>query len=84
MCASILIAANLSELITKSKKEYECLAVELANNPSKLSKIRSNLKTNIATTPLYNTRMFTKNLESAYKLIYDKYHDGLDSDHINV
>ena len=84
MCASILNAANLSELITKSQKEYEFLAVELANNPSKLLKITNNLKTNIASSPLYNTRIFTKNLESAYKLIYHKYHDGLDSDHIYV
>ena len=84
MCASILNAANLSELITKNQEEYEALAVELANNPSKLLKITNNLKTNIASTPLYNTRIFTKNLESAYKLIYHKYHDGLDSDHIYV
>ena len=84
MCASILNAENLTELVTKSQKEYECLAIELGNNPSKLLKIRDNLKSNISKTPLYNTKLFIRNLESAYKLIYDKYHDGLESDHINV
>ena len=84
MCASILKAANLPELITKNQEEYELLAIDLANNPSKLLKIRNYLKTNISLTPLYNTKIFIKNLESAYKLIYERYHDGLDTDHINV
>ena len=84
MCASILKAANLDELITKSHLEYELLAIELANNPNKLMNIKNNLINNIASSPLFKTNEFIKNLESAYKLIYDRHHEGLKPDHIFV
>jgi protein O-GlcNAc transferase len=31
---------------------------------------------------LYDTPMFTKHLESAYSMMYDRYQQGLDPDHI--
>jgi len=34
--------------------------------------------------PLYDTPLFTKHLESAYKTMYDRYHEGLEPDHIYV
>ena len=84
MCASILKAANLDELITKSHLEYELLAIELANNPSKLMKIKNNLSNNIASSPLFKTNEFIKSLELAYKLIYERRHEGLKPDHVFV
>lgn len=84
MCASILKAANLDELITKSHLEYELLAIELANNPSKLMKIKNNLSNNIASSPLFKTNEFIKSLELAYKLIYERHHEGLKPDHVFV
>ena len=82
--ANIISAVNLSEMITTSQEEYESLAVELANNPMKYRTIKDKLVDNLSDAPLYNTRLFAKNIESAYKTMFDRYHKGLDHDHIHV
>ena len=84
MASSVLSAANLPELITSSVGDYESLAIELATNPKKFNSIKVKLNETIAKSALYNTAKFTENLESAYKEMYKKYHDGLDPDHIYV
>ena len=82
MGASLLNAVNLPELIKTSQEEYELFAIELAMNPAKLKIIKDKLVNNLPTAPLYDTPMFTKNLESAYLTMYDKYQNGLDLEHI--
>ena len=82
--ASILSSINLPELITTSPKEYETLAIELAKNPDKLRTIKEKLDSNLSTAPLYDTKKFTKNLESAYTEMYENHHKGLEPDHIYV
>jgi len=84
MGASILYAINLPELITTTQEEYESLAIELATHPEKLKIIKDKLASNLSTAPLYDTKLFTKNLESAYTMIYERHHQGLDPDHIYV
>jgi len=84
VAASLLNAVNLPELITTNQKEYESLAIELATHPEKLKIIKDKLASNLSTAPLYNTKLFTKNLESAYTEMYDRYQRGLEPDHIYV
>ena len=84
MGASILNSINLPELITNSLEEYESLAIELASNPDKLKKIKDKLQSNLTTAPLFNTPLFTKNIESAYTQMYERHHAGLEPDHIYV
>jgi len=84
VAASLLNAVNLPELITTTKEEYESLAIELATNPEKLKIIKDKLVSNLPTAPLYDTKLFTKNLESAYTMMYDRYQRDLDPDHIYV
>jgi predicted O-linked N-acetylglucosamine transferase (SPINDLY family) len=84
MGASIVNALHLPELITSSAEEYEALAIELATNPEKLKVIKDKLAANLTTAPLYDTPLFTKNLESAYTQMYERYHKGLEPDHIYV
>ena len=71
--ASMLNAVGLNELITLTDKEFENLAIELANNPKKLEQIKNKLNNNKISKPLFNTKLFTKNLEKAYSIIYEKY-----------
>jgi protein O-GlcNAc transferase len=80
--ASIITALNLPELIAATEEEYESLAIELATNPEKLKLIKDKLVSNISTAPLYDTPLFTRHLESAYSMMYDRYQRGLDPDHI--
>ena len=82
--ASVINAINLPELITTTQEQYESLAIELATNPEKLKTIKDKLINNLPTAPLYDTPLFTRHLESAYLTMYDRYHQGLDPDHIYV
>jgi protein O-GlcNAc transferase len=82
--ASVINSANLPELITTTEEEYESLAIELATNPKKLKIIKDKLANNLPSAPLYNTPLFTKHLESAYRKMYDRCHKGLEPDHIYV
>jgi len=82
--ASLLNAVGLQELITYSEKEYEDLSVELATNPTRLKEIKSKLEKNKLIKPLFNTKLFTKNIESAYTKIYEKYLKNLSVENIEI
>jgi protein O-GlcNAc transferase len=84
VASSLLHAVGLPELITHTAEHYESLAIELANNPEKLSSLKARLAENRAISPLFNTALYTQHLESAYQTAYDRYHEGLAPDHIYV
>ena len=82
--ASMLFAIGLPELVTETQTEYEALAIELATNPAKLKAIKVKLEKNRLTTPLFDTALFTKHLESAYTKMYERYQADLLPDHIYI
>ena len=82
--SSVLTSLNMQELITTTEAEYESLAIELASNPTKLKIIKDRLMENLSSAPLYNTPLFTKNLETAYKKMFIRSQKGLQPDHIYV
>ncbi|HWU54666.1 MAG TPA: tetratricopeptide repeat protein [Rhizomicrobium sp.] len=65
--ASMLTAAGLPELITRSAEDYEANALALARDPMRLKTIRDKLAANRATAPLFDMARFTRNLEAAYE-----------------
>jgi len=84
VAGSLLHAVGLPELITHTTQEYESLAIELANNPERLSSLKARLAEKRATCPLFNTALFTQHVEAAYQAAYDRYHEGLAPDLIYV
>jgi protein O-GlcNAc transferase len=84
VAASLLNAIGLPELITNTQEEYETLAVGLAQNPQKLADIKLKLVNSRLTTPLFDTQLFTKNLEAAYSKMYERYQADLGPDHIAI
>ena len=82
--ASLLGAIGLSELIVHTQEEYEALAIELAMNPRKLADIKLRLAGNRLTTPLFDTPLFTKNIEAAYIQMYERHQADLEPDHIVI
>ena len=72
VAASILNQVNLKELIVENKEDYQNLAIDLANNKSKLENIKNNLKRSLKNTSLYNSKEFTKNLEDIYTNLINK------------
>jgi predicted O-linked N-acetylglucosamine transferase (SPINDLY family) len=84
VAASLLRAVGLPELIANTWEEYEALAIELAMSPQKLAQMKSRLADNRMTAPLFNTPLFTKNLETAYSKMYERYQADLPVDHISI
>ncbi|MDA9728717.1 tetratricopeptide repeat protein [Prochlorococcus sp. AH-736-N17] len=64
--ASLLNTLGLKDLITHSIKEYEEKALFLANNPDKLKSLKSQLAKSLKTSSLYDSVLFTKQLEDKY------------------
>jgi predicted O-linked N-acetylglucosamine transferase (SPINDLY family) len=77
VAGSLLNAIQLPELITGSRAEYESLAIDLATNPEKLGLIKQKLVKNRLSTPLFDTPLFAKYIESAYRQMYERHHLGL-------
>jgi predicted O-linked N-acetylglucosamine transferase (SPINDLY family) len=84
VAASLLNAIDLPELITTTQSAYEDKAIELAQNPDKLASIKQKLAQNRSSTQLFNTALFTKNIEAVYTKIYQRYQEDLAPDHISI
>ena len=74
--SSILKSVGLEELITQSLKEYEEKAVQLALNPKKLKDLKLKLINQRSTSPLFNSKIYTQNLEKAYEKMYQNFCSG--------
>jgi predicted O-linked N-acetylglucosamine transferase (SPINDLY family) len=61
--ASLLHAAGLPELVTRSLAEYEALALKLATDADRLAQIKAKLASNRATCALFDSAQFTRDLE---------------------
>ncbi|OGC92356.1 hypothetical protein A3D85_00650 [Candidatus Amesbacteria bacterium RIFCSPHIGHO2_02_FULL_47_9] len=64
--ASCLKAVGLPQLITSNLSQYENLAVDLATHPQKLLRLKSRLRQQIKSCPLFDTKQYTRNLEMAF------------------
>jgi predicted O-linked N-acetylglucosamine transferase (SPINDLY family) len=84
VAASLLNAIGLPEMITGTQEEYEALAIELALNPKKLADMKLKLANNRLTAPLFDTSLFTNNIEMAYIKMYERYQADLEPDHISI
>jgi predicted O-linked N-acetylglucosamine transferase (SPINDLY family) len=84
VAASLLKAAGLPELITRTQEEYEALAIELATDAPRLAQLKQRLAENRHTMRLFDTKLFTRHLESAYALIHERYLADLPTDHVYV
>jgi predicted O-linked N-acetylglucosamine transferase (SPINDLY family) len=76
VAASLLRAVGLAELVTSSLEDYETLALKLARDAARLSKIKDKLACNRDTYPLFNTARFTRHIEAAYTMMWQANQDG--------
>lgn len=77
VASSLLTNLNLPELIHQSIESYETQAIELATNPIKLHTLKNKLQMNRLTTSLFNTKLFSKNLEQAFSSVHQRHINGL-------
>ncbi len=68
----ILNNAGLSQWIAQDKDEYQGKAVEFASNNDVLSQIRSQLRSQVSTSPLFDAVQFARHFESAMHQIWNE------------
>ena len=73
MAASLLDNLGLPELITQTPAEYEALGLRLASEPALLQGLRDRLAAQRCRAPLFDTRRFTRHLESAYRQMVERH-----------
>ncbi|HKM70767.1 MAG TPA: tetratricopeptide repeat protein [Stellaceae bacterium] len=76
VAGSLLRAVELGELVTTSLDEYEALALRLAHEPEVLARLRTPIAQNRLTHPLFNTARFTRNIEAAYRQMWETWRAG--------
>jgi predicted O-linked N-acetylglucosamine transferase (SPINDLY family) len=84
VAASLLQAIGMPELITRSDQHYEDLAVALAQDRARLQALQQKLAANRLNQPLFNCERFTRNLESAFEQVMERYWAGAEPDHLAI
>jgi predicted O-linked N-acetylglucosamine transferase (SPINDLY family) len=84
VAASLLHAVGLPELITTSLDAYEALAISLGRDREALAKIKSKLRDNLPTAPLFDSLETTRHLESAYLEMVTRHRRGEAPAHFGV
>jgi predicted O-linked N-acetylglucosamine transferase (SPINDLY family) len=84
VAASLLNAMGFPELITKTQDEYEARAIELTNDPLRLTEIKKKLEQNRKTSPLFNGQLFARHIEAAYTEIHRRHSNGQRPVHIYI
>jgi protein O-GlcNAc transferase len=74
--ASLLQSVGLPELITSSLADYAALALWLARDPALLGEIRKRLAENRLSSPLFDTDLLRRHLETAFTAMWRLWQRG--------
>jgi protein O-GlcNAc transferase len=70
---SQLCNLGLKELAAQTPEEYIDITIQLANDLPRLEKIRSTLRERMRQSPLMDAKRFTRNVENAYRNLWQKW-----------
>jgi len=84
VAASLLNTSNLNELVKNSLKEYEQMALKIANNPKYLNELKNKIFKFKNKNPLFNSDLFTNNLEKSFDLAMKRFNNNLKPDHLII
>ncbi|WP_420315643.1 tetratricopeptide repeat protein [Ekhidna sp.] len=76
LCSSFLVAMNIKEMICQSMEEYVNKAVSLAQNQKDYQKVKNEFIRSRESSPFFDLKVLTKNMEEAYVKMWDKYEKG--------
>ena len=82
--ASLLEAVGCPELITSDLHEYEALAQRIAALPTLSGALRARLAEARLATPLFDTARYSRDLESAYCQMWERWRRGEKPQHFSV
>ncbi|XP_054935986.1 UDP-N-acetylglucosamine--peptide N-acetylglucosaminyltransferase 110 kDa subunit-like [Physeter macrocephalus] len=82
VAASQLTCLGCPELIAKNRQDYEDIAVKLGTDLEYLKKIRGKFWKQRISSPLFNTKQYTMELERLYLQMWEHYAAGNKPDHM--
>jgi predicted O-linked N-acetylglucosamine transferase (SPINDLY family) len=74
VASSLLKSLKMDELISLNVEEYENKAINIGNSNKELQRIKNKLHNSLANSKVFNSKIYTENLEKAFNEIYEKYH----------
>ena len=77
VAASLLSAISLDELIVTNIEDYKKLAIKIYNEKNYLDEIKKKIAINKKESNLFKIEIYTKNIERAYKKVYQNYLEGI-------
>ncbi len=84
VAGSLLTALGLPELVTSSMEEYTTRALQYATSPALLAQIRAKLADLKSTSPVFDTDLYRRHLESAYGHMWEQQQRGAAPDGFSV
>ena len=84
VASSLLNSLDLKELITNDLDQYKDIALRVYKDNEYLKKLKDKVKENKKKSNLFNSEIYTKNIEKAYKSIFKNYLDNEDKNHYVV
>ncbi|MEO6608434.1 MAG: glycosyl transferase [Aestuariivirga sp.] len=76
VCASLVGAAGVPELITHSIQDYVAEAIRLGSNPSAAAALKEKLRANRDSSILFDTAKLVSSLEQAYDTMWSEFSAG--------
>ncbi len=76
VAASLLKAVGLPEMITRDTAAYEALAVALGQDAARAAALKAKLAAALPGAPLFDTPRFTRHLEAAFRLMWQRHVEG--------
>jgi predicted O-linked N-acetylglucosamine transferase (SPINDLY family) len=76
VAAGFLANLGLKELVASTPADYEALALSLAQDPARLSRIRERLWQARTTAPLFDVDVVVRDLERAYEAMVNRVENG--------
>ncbi len=73
---SLLTGVGLEELIADSEADYVARAVDLAQDPQRLVKLRSRLRGQMQSSPLCDANTFARQIEKSFRKMWHKWCQG--------
>lgn len=77
VAASLLHAIGLADLIADDNAGYEALALALARDRARLLRLKAHLEHGYGTATLFDTAGFARDLERAFRLMWERHLAGL-------
>jgi predicted O-linked N-acetylglucosamine transferase (SPINDLY family) len=77
VAASLLNAVGMPELIARDAATYEALAIAIGRDAARAAALKAKLAAVIPCAPLFNTPRFTRHLEGAYRMMWQRHAAGL-------